>query len=36
MNRAIRYVARAMMNGVHDHRGMTNAVEVAIRAYDPC
>ena len=37
MNRAVGYVARAMMNGVPTiTEAMTNAVEVAIRAYDPC
>jgi len=37
MNRAVAGVARAMMNGAKKiTEAMTNAVEVAIRAYDPC
>jgi NAD-reducing hydrogenase large subunit len=37
MNRAVNHVARAMLTGVKDiTEGMLNAVEVAIRAYDPC
>jgi len=37
MNRAVGFVARAMMNGARTiTEAMTNAVEVAIRAYDPC
>lgn len=37
MNRSVNYVAKAMMNGKTEiTEGMKNAVEVAIRAYDPC
>jgi NAD-reducing hydrogenase large subunit len=37
MNRAVNFVAKAMMNGAKViTEAMTNAVEVAIRAYDPC
>ncbi len=37
MNQAVNYVAKAMMNGKTEiTEGMRNAVEVAIRAYDPC
>ncbi len=37
MNRSVNYVANAMMNGQPEiTEGMMNAVEVAIRAYDPC
>ena len=37
MNRAVNGVARAMLTGVKEiTEGMLNAVEVAIRAYDPC
>ena len=37
MNRSVNYVAKAMMNGQSKiTEGMRNAVEVAIRAYDPC
>ena len=37
MNRAVGGVARAMLTGVKEiTEGMLNAVEVAIRAYDPC
>ena len=37
MNRAVNFVAKAMMNGKKEiTEGMMNAVEVAIRAYDPC
>ncbi len=37
MNRAVNQVARAMLTGVKEiTEGMLNAVEVAIRAYDPC
>jgi NAD-reducing hydrogenase large subunit len=37
MNQAVNIVARAQMNGVKEiTEGMMNAVEVAIRAYDPC
>lgn len=37
MNQSVNYVAKAMMNGQVDiSEGMMNAVEVAIRAYDPC
>ena len=37
MNRAVNCVARAMLTGVKEiTEGMLNAVEVAIRAYDPC
>ena len=37
MNRAVNYVAKSMMNGKTEiTEGMKNAVEVAIRAYDPC
>lgn len=37
MNRAVHFVASATMNGQPEiTEGMMNAVEVAIRAYDPC
>jgi NAD-reducing hydrogenase large subunit len=37
MNNAVNFVAKAMMNGKKEiSEGMMNAVEVAIRAYDPC
>ncbi len=37
MNRSVNFVAKAMMNGKEViTEGMMNAVEVAIRAYDPC
>jgi NAD-reducing hydrogenase large subunit len=37
MNRAVNCVARSMMTGKKEiTEGMMNAVEVAIRAYDPC
>ena len=37
MNRAVNCVARAMLTGKKEiTEGMLNAVEVAIRAYDPC
>lgn len=37
MNRAVNYVAKAMMEGQDEiTEPMMNAVEVAIRAYDPC
>ena len=37
MNRAVNCVARAMLTGVKEiTEGLLNAVEVAIRAYDPC
>lgn len=37
MNNAVNFVAKAMMNGQKEiTEGMMNAVEVAIRAYDPC
>ncbi len=37
MNRAVHGVARAMLTGVKEiTEGMLNAIEVAIRAYDPC
>jgi NAD-reducing hydrogenase large subunit len=37
MNRAVNYVAKAMMTGQKEiTEPMMNAVEVAIRAYDPC
>jgi len=37
MNEAVAYVARKVMNGQQKiTEGMMNAVEVAIRAYDPC
>ncbi|MGA2975080.1 MAG: Ni/Fe hydrogenase subunit alpha [Spirochaetia bacterium] len=37
MNRAVNFVAKAMMSGKTEiTEGMMNAVEVAIRAYDPC
>jgi len=37
MNRAVNYVARALMTGAKEiTEAMTNGVEVAIRAYDPC
>lgn len=37
MNRSVNHVARAVMNGKEViTEGMMNAVEVAIRAYDPC
>jgi NAD-reducing hydrogenase large subunit len=37
MNNAVNYVAKAMMTGKKEiTEGMRNAVEVAIRAYDPC
>jgi NAD-reducing hydrogenase large subunit len=37
MNNAVNFVAKAMMTGKKEiTEGMMNAVEVAIRAYDPC
>ncbi len=37
MNQAVNFVARAQMNGAKEiTEGMMNAVEVVIRAYDPC
>lgn len=37
MNRSVNYVANSLMNGATEiTEGMRNAVEVAIRAYDPC
>jgi NAD-reducing hydrogenase large subunit len=37
MNRAVNFVANSYMNGQKEiTEGMMNAVEVAIRAYDPC
>jgi NAD-reducing hydrogenase large subunit len=37
MNRAVRHVADEMISGQRSIKeGMLNAVEVAIRAYDPC
>jgi NAD-reducing hydrogenase large subunit len=37
MNRAVNNVARALMTKAKEiTEGMMNAVEVAIRAYDPC
>ncbi len=37
MNRSVNYVAKKMMNGQHEiTEPMKNAVEIAIRAYDPC
>jgi NAD-reducing hydrogenase large subunit len=37
MNRAVNHTASAFMNGQREiTEGMMNAVEVAIRAYDPC
>ncbi len=37
MNLAVNHTAKAFMNGQHEiTEGMMNAVEVAIRAYDPC
>jgi NAD-reducing hydrogenase large subunit len=37
MNRAVNSVAKEYMNGQKEiTEGMMNAVEVAIRAYDPC
>lgn len=37
MNRAVNHVARTLMNGAREiTEAMMNAVEVAIRAYDPC
>jgi NAD-reducing hydrogenase large subunit len=37
MNRSVNLVAKSMMNGQTEiTEGMKNAVEVAIRAYDPC
>lgn len=37
MNRSVNYVAKSLMNGQKEiTEGMRNAVEVAIRAYDPC
>ncbi len=37
MNRSVNYVAKEVMNGKEViTEGMMNAVEVAIRAYDPC
>lgn len=37
MNRAVNYVAKALMDGKREiTEPMMNAVEVAIRAYDPC
>lgn len=37
MNRSVNHVAKAVMTGKEEiTEGMMNAVEVAIRAYDPC
>jgi len=37
MNRAVNLTAKSFMNGQKEiTEGMMNAVEVAIRAYDPC
>jgi NAD-reducing hydrogenase large subunit len=37
MNNSVNFVAKKMMNGqTQITEGMMNAVEVAIRAYDPC
>lgn len=37
MNNAVNFVAKKMINGVSKiTEGMKNAVEIAIRAYDPC
>ena len=37
MNRSVNFVAKKMMNGQKEiTEGMRNAVEIAIRAYDPC
>jgi len=37
MNQAVNYVAKAVMTGKKEiTEPMMNAVEVAIRAYDPC
>ena len=37
MNRAVNYVAKTYLTGQKEiSEGMLNAVEVAIRAYDPC
>ncbi|HQH18998.1 MAG TPA: nickel-dependent hydrogenase large subunit, partial [Bacteroidales bacterium] len=37
MNRAVNFVANKMMTGKKEiTEGMKNAVEIAIRAYDPC
>ena len=37
MNRAVNYVAKARLSGKKEiTEPMTNAIEVAIRAYDPC
>jgi NAD-reducing hydrogenase large subunit len=37
MNNAVNYIAKAMMTGKKEiTEGMMNAVEVGIRAYDPC
>ncbi len=37
MNNSVEYVAKAQMNGQNEiTEPMMNAVEVAIRAYDPC
>jgi NAD-reducing hydrogenase large subunit len=37
MNLAVNHTANAFMNGQREiTEGMMNAVEVAIRAYDPC
>ena len=37
MNKAVNHTANAMLNGHAEiTEGMMNAVEVAIRAYDPC
>ena len=37
MNRAVNHTAKSFMNGQKEiTEGMMNAVEVAIRAYDPC
>ncbi len=37
MNRAVEWVAKNMIEGTPEvNEGLLNAVEVAIRAYDPC
>ena len=37
MNRAVNHVAKSMMTGKKEiTEPMMNAIEVAIRAYDPC
>ncbi len=37
MNQAVNHTAKSFMNGQMEiTEGMMNAVEVAIRAYDPC